>query len=48
MSDLKNWRLWIDTRGVPVITTTAKGARNAEYWGWTPATAVPMKEQTDD
>lgn len=33
-------RLWLDTRGQPVITTTPNGKRNARYWGWTPAVAV--------
>ena len=42
MTEFKNRRLWLDTRGVPVITTTANGKRNAERWGWTPATARPL------
>jgi len=36
----KNRKLWLDTRGQPVITTTANGERNALRWGWTPAVAV--------
>ena len=35
-------RLWIDTRGLPVITTTSNGENNAVRWGWTPATARPL------
>lgn len=37
-----NRRLWIDTRGIPVITTTSNGVKNAIHWGWTPATARPL------
>lgn len=37
-----NRRLWLDTRGLPVITTTSNGERNAARWGWTPATARPL------
>lgn len=33
-------KLWLDTRGQPVITTTPNGERNALRWGWTPAVAV--------
>lgn len=39
-------KLWLDTRGVPVITTSPNGERNARRWGWTPAVAVP-KTLTD-
>ena len=34
-------KLWIDTCGEPVITTTQRGERNAERWGWIEAEAVP-------
>ena len=37
-----NHKIWIDTRGLPVITTTRNGENNAVYWGWTPATARPL------
>lgn len=37
----KNRKLWLDTRGVPVITTTKNGEANAIRWGWTEARAVP-------
>ena len=37
-----NRRLWLDTRGIPVITTTSNGENNAVQWGWTPATAQPL------
>ena len=40
-------KLWLDTRGVPVITTAVNGERNAERWGWTPATAVPTEEEKE-
>lgn len=45
-----NRRLWLDTRGLPVITTTSNGERNAVRWGWTPATArpLPTREQIAD
>ena len=33
-------KLWLDTSGLPVITTTPNGERNATRWGWTPAVAV--------
>ena len=34
-------KLWIDTCGEPVITTTQMGERNAKRWGWIEAEAVP-------
>lgn len=37
-------QLWLDTRGVPVITTTLNGERNAIRWGWTAAVAVAYEE----
>jgi hypothetical protein len=37
-------RLWIDTTGKPVITTTPNGAKNARRWGWTEAQAVPIDD----
>ena len=37
-----NRKLWLDKRGVPVITTTPNGESNAVRWGWTPATARPL------
>ena len=37
-----NRRLWLDTRGIPVTTTTRNGENNAIRWGWTPATARPL------
>lgn len=37
-----NRKLWLDKRGVPVITTTSNGENNAVHWGWTPATARPL------
>lgn len=37
-----NRRLWLDTRGIPVITTTRNGESNAVRWGWTLATARPL------
>ena len=42
-----NRKLWLDKRGVPVITTTRNGEKNAVYWGWTPATAhaLPTRDQ---
>lgn len=33
-------KLWLDTSGLPVITTTPNGKCNAARWGWTPAVAV--------
>lgn len=36
-------RLWIDTQGQPVITTTPNGVKNATRWGWTEAKAVPAE-----
>lgn len=33
-------KLWLDTRGEPVITTTPNGVENANRWGWTEAIAV--------
>lgn len=35
-------RLWIDTTGQPVITTTPNGIKNATRWGWTEAEAIPL------
>ena len=35
-------KLWLDTSGLPVITTTPNGERNAARWGWTPAAAVAL------
>lgn len=35
-------RLWIDTTGQPVITTTPNGVKNATRWGWTEAEAIPL------
>ena len=37
-------RLWIDTKGQPVITTTPNGVSNATRWGWTPAVAVASEQ----
>lgn len=37
-------KLWLDTRGVPVITTSPNGERNARRWGWTPAVASAVTE----
>ena len=37
-------KLWLDTRGVPVITTSPNGERNARRWGWTPAVASAVSE----
>ena len=37
-------RLWIDTTGEAVITTTPNGTRNARRWGWTEAQAVPIDD----
>ena len=37
--------LWLDTMGEPVITTTSNGRKNAIYWGWTPAIAVPKDRE---
>lgn len=37
-------RLWIDTTGQPVITTTPNGVKNARRWGWTEAQAVPIDD----
>ena len=37
-------RLWIDTKGQPVITTTPNGISNATRWGWTPAVAVASEQ----
>ena len=34
-------KLWIDTRGEPVITTAPNGERNARRWGWVEAEAIP-------
>jgi hypothetical protein len=39
-------RLWIDTTGQPVITTTPNGVKNARRWGWTEAQAVPIAAAT--
>lgn len=36
-------KLWIDTLGEPVITTTPNGVNNAKRWGWTEAVAVPVE-----
>lgn len=38
-------KLWLDTRGVPVITTSPNGERNARRWGWTPAVASTVTEE---
>mgnify|MGYP001163333308 FL=1 len=37
-------RLWIDTRGEPVVTRHPNGVRNARRWGWTPAVASAVSE----
>ena len=37
-------KLWLDTRGVPVVTTSPNGERNARRWGWTPAVASTTSE----
>ena len=37
-------KLWLDTRGVPVITTSPDGERNARRGGWTPAVASAVSE----
>lgn len=37
-------KLWLDTRGVPVITTSPNGECNARRWGWTPAVASAVSE----
>ena len=37
-------KLWIDTRGEPVITTAPNGERNARRWGWVEAEAIPEPE----
>ena len=38
-------KLWLDTRGVPVITTSPNGERNARRCpGWTPAVASAVSE----
>ena len=37
-------KLWLDTRGVPVITTSPNGERNAQRWGWAPAVASAVTE----
>ena len=37
-------KLWLDTRGVPVITISPNGERNARRWGWTPAVASAVSE----
>ncbi|MEV8177218.1 hypothetical protein AB0O99_04120 [Cellulosimicrobium funkei] len=41
-------RLWIDTTGQPVITTTPNGVKNATRWGWTEAKAVPLTHDTEE
>jgi len=41
---MSNRRLWIDTTGEPVITTTPNGVKNARRWGWTEAQAVPIDD----
>lgn len=35
-------KLWIDTTGQPVITTTANGVSNARRWGWVEGEALPV------
>lgn len=40
-------RLWLDTRGEPVVTTSPNGVRNAERWGWTEAQAVPLTAERE-
>lgn len=42
-----NRKLWLDKRGVPVITTTRNGENNAVRWGWTPATARPLPDKEE-
>ena len=37
-------KLWLDTGGVPVITTSPNEERNARRWGWTPAVASAVSE----
>ena len=39
-------KLWIDTRGEPVITTAPNGERNARRWGWVEAEAIPKGDLT--
>ena len=39
-------KLWIDTRGEPVITTTPNGERNARRWGWVEAEVIPKGDLT--
>lgn len=39
-------KLWIDTRGEPVITTAPNGERNARRWGWVEAEVIPKGDLT--
>jgi len=41
-------KLWIDSTGEPVVTTTLNGEKNAAFWGWTEARAVPVDSSIDD
>ena len=41
-------RLWIDTTGQPVITTTPNGVKNATRWGWTEAKVVPLTHDAEE
>jgi hypothetical protein len=41
-------KLWIDSTGEPVVTTTLNGEKNAAFWGWTEARAVPADSSIDD
>ena len=33
-------KVWLDTLGQPVITSTPDGEDNARRWGWAPAVAI--------
>ena len=39
-------KLWIDTRGEPVITTAPNGERNARRWGWVEGEVIPKGDLT--
>jgi hypothetical protein len=41
-------KLWIDSTGEPVVTTTLNGEKNAAFWGWTEARAVPVDSSPID